>query len=183
MLGAPGTGKTTVGHILDKINRLKHYSNGEELRKQASQQRLDPEIAKYMNEGQPIPATLLIPEVNKIIGNYIQNGLYDPDHDILLLDGIPRNEEQLIEIKKYFDIYKVFIFFVKDDTLALHRIKSKRSEKRLDDADEQIIKKRKDVVYKELDSILSHFEKKQIVNIDSENNTLDQMVTLVKMNI
>ncbi len=183
LIGSPGTGKTSVGHILDKIDGYKHYSNGEELRNLISQNILNPEIARCMNDGLPIPAELMIPEVIKILNRYIIEGLYNPEKDILLLDGLPRDEKQLVELEKYFDIKKVFIFYVNDGKIIFRRIAANRGEKRIDDLNSDIIKRRIDVIKRELNPIISHFQKNQIVRINSESNTISQMVNLIKKNI
>lgn len=177
-IGYPGTGKTSVGKVLEKTNDYCHYSNGEELRKLWKEGKLDLKIKNYMDKGLAIPMELVFPVIKKIIKNKIKNKDFF-NKQILLLDGLPRDEKQFIEMKNFFDIKKIFIFVVEDKEIIIERLK-KRKEIRDDDLDVGVVNKRIMLFEKSLKTILSHFDDDQIIKIDSQRNTISQMASLVK---
>jgi adenylate kinase family enzyme len=180
LIGYPGTGKTSVGKILDKANGYKHYSNGEELRKLMFKKELPVEIEKYMNNGLAIPMSLVFPIIKKIIHEKIKEGKYIPSRDILILDGLPRDEKQLVQMKKFFQIFKVFCFFVNNKEVIMKRIKNKKREKRKDDKNPKVIKRRINLVDREINNILRHFHQDQITRINSEKKTIVQIADLIE---
>lgn len=88
MLGAPGTGKGTVGNLLAKELGIVHISSGEIFRRHVRENdEIGQEIEKYISAGQLVPDDLSI----KIIGERI----LQPDLDKgVVLDGFPRTEKQ-----------------------------------------------------------------------------------------
>lgn len=90
MLGAPGTGKGTVGSLLSKELGIPHISSGEIFRnyiKKHSQ--IGKEIESYITQGKLVPDELAIQLVEK--------RLNEPDNaNGAILDGFPRTEKQAI---------------------------------------------------------------------------------------
>lgn len=90
MLGAPGTGKGTVGGLLSKELNIPHISSGEIFRNYIKKHtKLGKEIEGYVKEGKLIPDELAI--------QLIEKRLEEPDaKNGAILDGFPRTENQAI---------------------------------------------------------------------------------------
>ncbi len=88
MLGAPGTGKGTVGKLLSKEFNIPHISSGEIFRSYCKKHgELAKEMEDYINKGMLVPDELTIELIKKRLNEYdVQNGF--------ILDGFPRTEKQ-----------------------------------------------------------------------------------------
>ncbi len=90
MLGAPGTGKGTVGDLLSKELGIVHISSGEIFRNYIKKHnKLGQEIENYITEGKLVPDELAI--------QLIEKRLNEPDtKNGAILDGFPRTENQAV---------------------------------------------------------------------------------------
>lgn len=94
MLGAPGTGKGTVGGLLSKELGIVHISSGEIFRNYIKKHdKLGKEIEQYITEGKLVPDELAI--------QLIEKRLEEPDtKNGVILDGFPRTEKQAIVLEE-----------------------------------------------------------------------------------
>ena len=94
MLGAPGSGKGTLGKILSKDFEIPHISSGDIFRAYSQKEGpLADELNSYMKEGKLIPDELTIRLINE--------RLNEPDTaNGFLLDGFPRTEPQAESLKE-----------------------------------------------------------------------------------
>lgn len=97
MLGAPGTGKGTVGGLLSKELNIPHISSGEIFRNYIKKHnKLGKEIESYITEGKLVPDELAI--------QLIEKRLEEPDTENgAILDGFPRTENQAIVLNKFLE--------------------------------------------------------------------------------
>lgn len=95
MLGAPGTGKGTIGKILSKDMNLTHISTGDIFREQlAKKTPLGEKIESYMSKGLLVPDDLVIETVKaRLLENDVKNGA--------ILDGFPRTAVQAQALKEF----------------------------------------------------------------------------------
>lgn len=95
MLGAPGTGKGTVGGLLSKELNIPHISSGEIFRNYIKRHtKLGKEIESYVREGKLIPDELAI--------QLIEKRLEEPDVvNGAILDGFPRTESQAVVLNEF----------------------------------------------------------------------------------
>jgi len=93
MLGAPGTGKGTVGKLLSEKLGLVHISSGEIFRSYVKKyDNLGKEIDKYISKGNLVPDELTIEIVKKRLAEPdVRNGA--------ILDGFPRTEKQAMVLE------------------------------------------------------------------------------------
>ncbi len=184
LLGPPGSGKTSVCKLLDNEKYLTHLSFGEDVRKNIQEGTVNPVVQEHIDKGYPIPPHLVLPEVGQIVARHIVSHQFHPEHDVLLFDGIPRNEAQFLQLQKAYALSKVFLFFVNDQQLLFQRIKNNpRKQKRVDDQDDAIIQRRIDICMSELPAILSHFSEENIFRINSKELTIDEMANIVREKI
>lgn len=95
MLGAPGTGKGTIGKILSKDMGLTHISTGDIFREQIGKKtELGKEAESYMSKGLLVPDELTIKMVEKRLSE-------EDVKDGAILDGFPRTAVQAEALKKF----------------------------------------------------------------------------------
>lgn len=94
MLGAPGTGKGTVGQMLSKEFGIPHVSSGEIFRSYCKRHgNLAKEIQSYIERGQLVPDGLAISLIGKRLSEEdVKNGI--------ILDGFPRTTFQADELQR-----------------------------------------------------------------------------------
>jgi adenylate kinase len=94
MLGAPGSGKGTVGSLLGEMFNIVHISSGEIFRSYIKKHnQLAEKIKSYINKGDLIPDEYVIKLVEK--------RLHEKDvKDGVILDGYPRTKDQAIELDR-----------------------------------------------------------------------------------
>ncbi len=95
MLGAPGTGKGTIGKILSNDLGLTHVSTGDIFRDQISRKtELGKKIQSYMESGALVPDDVVIETVKtRLLEKDVENGA--------ILDGFPRTAAQAEALKNF----------------------------------------------------------------------------------
>ena len=190
MLGAPGSGKGTVGGLLSKKFEISHISSGEIFRSYVKKHdTLGEEIEKYISKGLLVPDELAIKIVEKRLSEPdVKNGL--------ILDGYPRTKEQGIELdQRLSNINKpinIAINLVVSDDEIISRIVNRRScpniscreiynlefkkpiienicdkcgselEKRIDD-NEKTVKQRLETYHESSKELLEYYKEKDIL--------------------
>ena len=91
ILGAPGSGKGTQGHILGAIPRFYHFSMGDAFRQLDTRTPIGQEFIAHSSEGKLVPDELTVRFWKTQIDSHVETHAYKPDIDFLILDGIPRN--------------------------------------------------------------------------------------------
>ena len=95
MLGAPGTGKGTIGKILSNDLKLTHISTGDMFREQINKKtELGNKIKSYMENVILIPDDVVIETVEaRLLEHDVEKGA--------ILDGFPRTAMQAEALKKF----------------------------------------------------------------------------------
>lgn len=120
MLGAPGTGKGTIGKILSHDLNLVHISTGDIFREQiAKGTELGKKIQSYIDTGALVPDDVTIETVKTRL-------LEDDVKDGAILDGFPRTAAQAEALKEF---------------LKENKPNAKRVAIELDVPDDEIIKR------------------------------------------
>ncbi|MDD2676940.1 MAG: nucleoside monophosphate kinase, partial [Methylacidiphilaceae bacterium] len=108
LLGAPGSGKGMQGQLLAQIPGFIHLSSGELFRALDPGSDLGRLSRQYSDQGQLVPDDLTIRVWQGHVQMMIDSGRYRPASDLLVLDGIPRNVNQLAKLSTSVDILHVF---------------------------------------------------------------------------
>ena len=97
MLGAPGSGKGTIGKILSKDMNLAHISTGDIFREQISNKtELGKQAESYISKGALVPDTVTI--------KMVETRLSEVDvKDGAILDGFPRTAVQAEALKNFLE--------------------------------------------------------------------------------
>lgn len=95
MLGAPGTGKGTIGKILSEDMKLTHISTGDIFREQINKKTdLGKKIEGYIANGALVPDDVVIETVEaRLLEDDVKNGA--------ILDGFPRTAAQAEALKTF----------------------------------------------------------------------------------
>ena len=94
LLGAPGSGKGTVGKILPENLKLAHISTGDLFRENLKNEtELGKEAKSYMDKGELVPDEITVRMLEKRMEEAdVENGA--------ILDGFPRTENQAVVLDK-----------------------------------------------------------------------------------
>ena len=166
IIGGPGSGKgTECMKIKEKFN-YNHMSTGEILRNIVKNKEVNDwqELESDMKEGKLISSEKLI--------SFIKLGIISSKNKKILLDGFPRNKENINEwnkqMKDIADVVAIFYFEV-PEILMKKRLLG-RNEGRIDDNEETIIKRINNFNI-ETKPVIDFYEKEgKLIKIDASKN-------------
>ena len=167
LFGPPGSGKGTQGRALAAMPGFFHSATGDMFRG------LDPEseaartMQKYMSRGELVPDEFTVNLWKQHIAGLQSAGKFDPRAQILVLDGIPRSVKQAKLLEDTIDVVKI-IHLAADPDAMVARIRGRAfKENRVDDAREDVIRRRMDVYERETRPLLEHYPKSRRADIDA----------------
>lgn len=174
LFGAPGSGKGTQGKILGSIPNLFHFACGDAFRNLRIEDRMGRLFIEYSSKGQLVPDEPTIELWAKNIRASTLDGEFNPTHDILVLDGIPRNASQAEILKDTLDVRAVFFLHCSDQGKMVERLQRRAlRENRLDDANLEVIKKRLETYENETKPVLDFYGPELVHKIDATQSPLD----------
>jgi len=180
LIGPPGVGKGTQGKILGSIPGFFHLATGDMFRALDKESEIGLEFTRYSTKGLLVPDFLTVRLWQQHVEQLIAKELYDPQQDVLLLDGIPRSEPQAEMLKDYIDPFMV-VHLVCDDIDEMVKRMQKRATQqgRPDDADEAVIRKRFEVYSEQTAPVLSYYDNETISNIDALGTQVEVLQRLL----
>lgn len=180
LFGMPGSGKGTQGAILGQLPDLVHISCGDIFRKLSKFGELGKEVLGYTSQGRLVPDDLTVRIWKRHIAVLELQELLIPDYHILVLDGLPRNYHQAEMVSRFLDVSQIFNLKIDDMGKAMERLKARAlRENRLDDTNEDVIKRRIHTYYEETESTLSFYNSSLIYNVDASLTPIDVLRKIV----
>jgi adenylate kinase len=174
LFGAPGSGKGTQGKILGTIPNLFHFACGDAFRNLRIEDPMGRTFIEYSSKGQLVPDEPTIALWAKNIQASTLDGEFNPAHDTLVLDGIPRNAHQAEILKDTLDVKAVFYLHCLDQKKMIERLQRRAlRENRLDDANLDVIKQRLDTYEHETKPVLDFYGPKLVHTIDATQPPLE----------
>ncbi len=168
LFGAPGAGKGTQGKILGLVPGFFHLACGDVFRSLDVNSKLGKEFLEYSSRGELVPDNLTIEMWRQNAHAQTTLSLFKPKSDLLILDGIPRNQSQAEAMDEYLDVLLVVHLVCPDLDEMVRRMKRRAvKENRLDDADEEVIRHRFDVYDRDTRPVLEHYDPKIIKEINA----------------
>jgi adenylate kinase len=168
LFGAPGAGKGTQGKILGTIPHFFHCACGDVFRNLTTDNPIGRVFIDYSSRGQLVPDEPTVELWSRFIDNCRTGGRFRPDHDTLVLDGIPRNAHQAEMLKDTLDVRAVFYLRCPNMNKLVERLQRRAlRENRLDDANLDIIRHRLKTYERETKPVLSFYGKNIVHKIDS----------------
>lgn len=173
IFGPPGAGKGTVSRIISQAGKLYHLSTGDIFRGLAPETPAGKLCSSYSDQG------LLVPDAVTIrIWNYFMNGLiatnrFQPESQLLLLDGIPRTLPQAELIAPYIDVRAIIRLNVEDEDELVRRLRGRATQEgRIDDANEEVLRKRLDVYHRQTAEVVDYYPKSLVIEINGQQPPL-----------
>lgn len=174
LFGAPGSGKGTQGKILGTVPNLFHFACGDAFRNLRIEDPMGRLFVEFSSKGQLVPDEPTIALWAKNIKASTLDGEFNPAHDTLVLDGIPRNAKQAEMLKDTLDVKAVFFLSCADQGKMIERLQRRAlRENRLDDANLEVIKQRLDTYERETKPVLDFYGPKLVHTIDATQPPID----------
>ena len=168
LFGAPGAGKGTQGRILGQVPGFFHLSCGDVFRSLDINSPEGREIYKYSSKGMLVPDETTIRVWKRHLDALTVLSHYKPHEDLLILDGIPRNRRQAEIVEEHIEVLKIIHLKCPDTEAMIHRVRRRAiRENRVDDAQEEIIRKRFQVYEQETKPVLEYYNQKLISEVDA----------------
>jgi adenylate kinase len=168
IFGIPGAGKGTQGDILKVVPGFFHVSSGVVFRQLDRTSEDGKVVRDYIRRGELVPDDLTIRIFLAHLEACRERGDFRPENDLLLLDGIPRDVAQCRLLKPYVDVQLILHLVCRDEEAMIERIRRRaRLENRLDDASEEVTRKRFEIYYRDTVPVLSQYDQSLIREIDS----------------
>jgi adenylate kinase len=169
LFGAPGAGKGTQGKIIGTIPNFFHCACGDVFRNLKIDSDIGRIFIEYSSRGKLVPDEPTIQLWRQFIENSIKIGRFHPEHDTLVLDGIPRNVHQAEILRDTLDVVGIFFLRCTQLDKLVQRLQRRAlKENRLDDANMDVIRTRLKTYEKETKPVLKFYGKKLVHRIDSD---------------
>jgi len=172
IFGPPGIGKGTQAKLLAENNKKYfHFSTGEMFRAlkenpEMSESKIGKKVAELIEDGNFVPDDPTIELFFKTLEEYIKEKKFNSDGQILLLDGIPRNSNQVELIKEKINITKLIYFYCSDDNILVERLKKRAIHEGRKDDREEVIRKRLDIYKKDTENVLKKYDRSLVLRIN-----------------
>ena len=171
LFGAPGAGKGTQGKIFGAIPHFFHCACGDVFRNLRTDSPLGKVFVQYSSRGQLVPDGATIQLWKQSIKDATRIGRYHPKSDLLVLDGIPRNLNQVKILRNTLDVVGVFYLKSANEQKLIERIQRRAiKENRLDDANLEIIRERLKTYEAETKPVLKYYGRKLVHQINADQS-------------
>ena len=168
LFGAPGTGKGTQGRILASIPGFFHLSCGDVFRTIDVKSKLGEKIYEYSSRGDLVPDQTTVELWEQHVHANTILGSYKPSSDLLVLDGIPRSIIQAEIMEHHINVLQIIHLFCNDEEEMIKRLRKRAlKENRIDDAREDVIRRRWEVYRKETQPVLRHYQDQIISKVEA----------------
>ena len=145
-----------------------HCACGDVFRNLTVESELGRTFLDYSGRGELVPDEYTIRLWQHFIESRSKGGQFIPEHDILVLDGIPRNVAQAQMLAAVLDVQAVFYLTCPDRNKLVSRLQRRAlKENRLDDANYEVILQRLDVYEKDTRPLLDFYGAKLVRHIDA----------------
>jgi adenylate kinase len=172
IIGAPGSGKTTDAQMIaEEHTNVAHYSTGELLRAEVvSGSSLGKIIDERISAGNLVPVEVALDTIICAIKR--------TDKNIILIDGFPRSNEQMMGLDKILknetdiELVSVIEVEVSEDT-AMQRVLGRN---RGSDDNVEVFKNRMNVYTEPLKGIQAFYTKRNLLHVISGEREIQEIV-------
>ena len=180
LFGMPGSGKGTHGVVLGQLPDMVHISMGDIFRKIPRHGRLSQEIEQYTSQGRMVPDELTVRIFKRHVHILEMQELLAPEQHTLILDGLPRTYAQAEMLESTLNVVQIFHLCIEDTQLAMERLKIRAlRENRLDDMNEEVIRRRLNTYYEQTYKTLSYYPPEIVHTVDAGQSMIDVLRDIV----
>jgi adenylate kinase len=181
LFGAPGSGKGTQGKILGSVPNFFHCACGDVFRNLTIENELGRTFIEYSSRGELVPDDVTIKLWKQSIDESKATRRFNPDRDMLVLDGIPRNVPQAEILSQVLDVRAVFNLTCSDISKMVERLQRRAlRENRLDDANLSVIQARLKTYENETKPVLDFYGPKLVHQIDSTQTPVNVLRDILR---
>ena len=175
LFGAPGSGKGTQGKLLGVLPGFVHVACGEVFRSLDLTSEVGKVFLRYSSRGELVPDDVTARLWREHLAKLVRMGGFKPDTDMLVLDGIPRNVHQAKILEDDIDVFKLIVLrCVKNRQEIVRRLKSRAlRDNRLDDANEDTIRKRLEIYDQESKPVIDYYPAKVRTDVDALQSPIE----------
>lgn len=174
IFGPPGSGKGTLGKFLSSAGNHFHLSSGDIFRGLSPESPAGKIYEKYAGKGLLLPDEETIQIWHHFVHGLIATNRYFPQHQLLLLDGIPRTKNQAELLKKFITVEGIIVLEGVNIDALVKRIQRRAIiEKRTDDMDAKVLKTRMEVYSKDTSELLKFYPESLISRFDASQKPLE----------
>lgn len=168
LVGPPGVGKGTQGTLLSHIPGIFHISSGDMFRELDENSELGQIFQEYATRGELVPDDITITTWQRYVRTKVEQNIYNPETDLLILDGIPRNVAQVDLLSPYINVLRILYMVCEDREVMFKRIRGRAiKEKRQDDTDELVVRYRWDYYKRYTEPLIDHYPQELLRIIDA----------------
>jgi adenylate kinase len=168
LFGPPGVGKGTQGQILARIPGFFHCSTGDIFRNLDIDSDIGKIFYQYSSRGELVPDDVTIRIWSQNVYASATLGLFKPKQDLLVLDGLPRNPNQARLLYRYIKVLRVINLVCRDKEALFERMKKRAmKQNRMDDAKDEVIRRRFEVYENETRPVLDFYDQSLITEVDA----------------
>jgi adenylate kinase len=174
LFGPPGAGKGTIGSMICAAGNHYHLSSGQIFRGLPPESDSGEEFYKYASKGNLLPDKSTVDIWWRYTQGLINTNRFYPSQQLFLLDGLPRTVEQAKLISEYVDVIHVIVLQIHDEKEVFRRISRRaKIEKRLDDADQDVITNRLKEYREKTRLVLDHYDPDIISYFNAEQTPME----------
>ena len=182
LFGAPGSGKGTQGRILAQVPNYFYFSCGDVFRNLRQENPLGKKFNGDSSKGELVPDELTVELWRVHLEASTSDGEFHPEHDWLVLDGIPRNPHQVDMMSESIDVRGVLHLACNDMSKMEERIQRRAlKENRMDDGNVDVIRQRFQTYQEDTQPVLAKYDAAFVHDIDSTQSPLDVFADMVKV--
>ena len=182
LFGAPGSGKGTQGKILGSIPGFYHSACGDVFRSLDLQSEMGRIFWEYSSRGELVPDEFTVKLWKSFIKGMEMINAFHPETELLVLDGIPRNEQQAELLDDVLDVVKVIYLRCADMKKMIERLRRRAiKENRFDDANDSVIQNRLEVYEHNTKPVLEHYSKDTIAEIDATMSQIKVLQEIIRI--
>ena len=182
LFGAPGAGKGTQGKILGVIPGFYHCACGDVFRNLTVENEVGRIFVEYSGRGELVPDEATVKLWRENIRSNMQLRRFDPDRDVLVLDGIPRNRHQAEMLSDTLNVQAILYLWCPDKEKMVSRLQRRAlHENRLDDANLSVIRHRLETYEKETKPVLDYYGETLVHTIDSNKPPVRVLAEILRV--
>ncbi len=175
LFGYPGCGKGTQGQILAALPGFKHVAMGDILRKLTPAHPLHAAIHERISQGNLVPDELVL----ELFASHVKSLNLAPT-DFVIVDGLPRNRNQVELLNRVVEVIKVFKLSVYDEKIVIDRLRRRAAaQNRPDDASDAVIQHRLEIYRRETEACTTAYPGTILTRIQANQPVFDVHLDII----